>query len=264
MNGSLVKIVKFATDVTSYVKERMRRRQIQSSIDTDINDINYALNLTTEKTLSASNASYATSTNVQAIVAGAEELDASVAEIKNQVEYAKKISEEAEKRSKETNLTISNLAKASEKIGEIINLINEIADQTNLLSLNASIEAARAGESGRGFAIVASEVKKLSEQTSTATKEISQQVKSVQTLTQKAVQAIETIFTTISTISEISSIISTAVEEQSTVTKEMAEKMSVASDNVDTINMSIVEISESAEKIKNIASKVKEVSNSIL
>jgi methyl-accepting chemotaxis protein len=156
------------------------------------------------------------------------------------------------------------LSKASEKIGEIINLINEIATQTNLLSLNASIEAARAGESGRGFAIVASEVKNLADQTSIATKEISSQVKSVQNFTQKAVGDMEEIFSSIKTLSEISSVISSAVEEQSLVTKEMAINMTMAAENVETINSSISNISEATNRIKEVAKKVKEASNGIV
>jgi methyl-accepting chemotaxis protein len=156
------------------------------------------------------------------------------------------------------------LSKASEKIGEIINLINEIATQTNLLSLNASIEAARAGETGRGFAIVASEVKNLADQTSIATKEISSQVKSVQNLTLKAVGDIEEIFSSIKTLSEISLVISSAVEEQSLVTKEMAINMTMAAENVETINSSISNISEATNRIKEVAKKVKEASNGIV
>ncbi len=262
-NGKILKIVKFASDITSSVKERNRRKEIQSFINEDINKINSSLNLATERTLSASTASSNTSVMVQAIAAGAEELDASVIEIKNQVENAKNISNQAVLQSEETSITINNLTNSSKKIGEIINLINEIADQTNLLSLNASIEAARAGDSGRGFAVVASEVKNLADQTSIATKEISQQIKSVQNFTEKAVKAIEDIFKTISTISQISSIISSAVEEQSIVTKEMAENMTIAANNVETINSSITQISDSANQIKNIALQVKEISSSI-
>ncbi len=107
------------------------------------------------------------------------------------------------------------MSKASEKIGEIINLINEIATQTNLLSLNASIEAARAGESGRGFAIVDSEVKNLADQTSIAT-------------------------------------------------KEMAINMTMAAENVETINSSISNISEATNRIKEVAKKLKEASNGIV
>src|SRR5439155_20347662 len=121
-----------------------------------------------------------------------------------------------------TTSMVEKLVAVVHRIGEIINLINAIASQTNLRELNATIEAARAGEAGRGFAVVASEVKSLASQTAKATEEIRTQIASMQSVTTSAVGAIQGIGRIIGEINDVTTTIAAAVEEQGAATREIA------------------------------------------
>ncbi|HAX91095.1 MAG TPA: methyl-accepting chemotaxis protein, partial [Rhodospirillaceae bacterium] len=150
--------------------------------------------------------------NVQTVASAAEELSASIGEINHQVGQAATISQMAVQEAQQTTALVQELVAATDKIGGVVQLINDIASQTNLLALNATIEAARAGEAGKGFAVVAGEVKNLANQTSKATEEISAQINSVQTNTKRAVDAIKHIEGVIEKVQEISATISQSVE----------------------------------------------------
>ncbi|MEH6405384.1 MAG: methyl-accepting chemotaxis protein [Sneathiella sp.] len=101
---------------------------------------------------------------------------------------------------------VESLVQASQKIGDVVSLINDIASQTNLLALIATIEAARAGDAEKGFAVVASEVKNLASQTAKATEDIANQISSIQGATGEAVSVIEEIASTVGKINEISAL----------------------------------------------------------
>ena len=156
------------------------------------------------------------------MAAATEELTASISNIAQQVTRSAEIANKAAEEARRTNSVVEGLAAGTQKIGEVVTLIQNIASQTNLLALNATIEAARAGEHGRGFAVVASEVKALANQTAKATEEISAQVQDIQTATGEAVSAIQAIGGTIAEIDEISNEIAAAVDQQGAATREIA------------------------------------------
>jgi len=261
--GELVKVVKFATDTTKQVEDRLRRAEIQKSIDGDLGRINDAVTETSERITSAVGASTQTSSNMQAVASGTEELAASVGEISRQASNALDISRHAVDQANETGAIVSGLAAAAQKIGDVVKLINSIAEQTNLLALNATIEAARAGEAGRGFAVVAAEVKSLASQTAKATEEISAQVAEVQGTTTSAVNVIEAITDTISRINGISSAIAASVEEQASVTQSISSNMQVAAKGVTEIDSSMREIAGATQAVDDATRKVKEASRAL-
>jgi methyl-accepting chemotaxis protein len=120
---------------------------------------------------------------------------------------------------------IRSLNDNAERIGAVVDAISAVANQTNLLALNATIEAARAGEAGRGFAVIASEVKALANQTSNATGDISLQIAAIQAATKGSMKEIDSISRAITALSAVSTSIASAVQQQGITTRDIAESV---------------------------------------
>ena len=151
------------------------------------------------------------SINVKSVATAATEMTSSVQRIATQVDRSRRISNEAVSRAEKADQRIADLNRAASRIGDVVQLITSVAAQTNLLALNATIEAARAGDAGRGFAIVAQEVKALAAQTAKATEEIETQIEGMQAATADSVSAIKDVGATIAQISAIAEEITAAV-----------------------------------------------------
>lgn len=219
---------------------------------------------TREESQAVTQAAEQASLDIEAVATAAEELGASIGEISRQVEDSTRITAEAVRGIEGASSTMGILAKATGKIGEIVNLITDIASQTNLLALNATIEAARAGEAGKGFAVVANEVKSLAGQTTRATDEISRQITEVQRAADDVSTSIREAVGTIHSVDSVVANIASAVEEQGAATREIARAVTgVASGNrkiVDRINevsTAVTETGEMSSKMYKVADGLK-------
>ncbi|MTJ84307.1 MAG: HAMP domain-containing protein [Telmatospirillum sp.] len=187
------------------------------------------------------------SNNVSTIAGASTQMSASIGEIAKQVHRAAEVTASAVAEAGNTNQRIGSLAAAASRIGEVVDLITDIASQTNLLALNATIEAARAGEAGKGFAVVASEVKHLANQTAKATEDIAAQISGIQEESRAAVAAIRNITTVVGDINDMSSAIAGAVEQQGAAIQEIVRNVELAATGTRAIAASIADVAAAAE-----------------
>lgn len=185
--------------------------------------------------------------NTRTVSGSIDNLVASIHEIAKNAQDAASTARKAVEMASATSGTMAALGRSSQEIGAVIKVITSIAEQTNLLALNATIEAARAGEAGKGFAVVASEVKELARDTAKATEEIGGRIESMQGDTQRAVEAIAEIGKVIEQIDSLQTKIAAAVEEQSVTTGEISRNISEATTGTSEIAENIVQVAQAAQ-----------------
>lgn len=246
-NGRPCKVVKFATDLSKRKAQNLALAQdFENGVKSLVQEVSASAKGMEGTAQSLAAAAEQTNQQSSTVSSASEELAASVNEISRQIAESMRVVGTAVSEAKRSEQMVSDLVNAAQKIGEVTQIINDIASQTNLLALNATIEAARAGESGKGFAVVASEVKSLANQTAKATEEIALQIKGIQDSSQTTATAIREIGQIISQVSEISTSISGAVEEQSAATKEV-------SVNINGVTQAAQETGQSSSTVLNVA-----------
>lgn len=197
------------------------------------------------------------SNHVSSVSAGTEQMSASIQEIAAAASQASQVAQQAVMSAEATGETVRKLAESSSLIGEVMRTITSIAEQTNLLALNATIEAARAGEAGRGFAVVASEVKDLASQTAQATQDIAERVSGIQGDANATQDALHEISDIIGRINEVQLTIAAAVEEQTATTAEMGRSVEDVAGGSAEIARSVAALAHTADSTASGAEQTK-------
>jgi methyl-accepting chemotaxis protein len=200
----------------------------------------------------------------QAIAEAAAGLSSSISEIYRQVAASKAISDEAALAAEATDRRMVELAGAAGQVGEIVDMIRDVAFQTNMLALNAAVEATRAGEAGAGFVVIAREVKALADKTALAAAEVAQRIDAMRAETHTAGDTIATVVETVRKVTAISSTVADATEAQDRMTREIAERVKQAAAGAREVSVNIESVSEATGQTAQASSDVNLVSDRVL
>jgi methyl-accepting chemotaxis protein len=201
-----------------------------------------------------------TTKNLSFIADATSQLSSTIHEISGNSEKARSMTDQANIQAQSISSLMQQLGNRANEIGKVTESITHISAQTNLLALNATIEAARAGAAGKGFVVVANEIKELAQQTATATEDIKEKISGVQNSTGGAIANIHGISNIIAEVVQIVSNIATAIEQQSAMTKDLAENIKRTSSGV---HEASDRVGEAATVSTSIAKEVSELNNAV-
>ena len=196
--------------------------------------------------LAASKATEQASGHASAVASAAKQLSASIEKILTRVNHASKMAATAQEEVQKTHEIATRLSRATNKIGQVVNFIQDFAHQTHLIALNTEIVAARAGVHGKGFTVLGTEVGKLAQQTAQATEEIAEQVADIRQAADRSVSAIQAITQTITEVSQTSAAIDTAMGEQTAATAQIAHGVAQADQETQEVATHILDVTQKA------------------
>ncbi len=230
---------------------------------TAVRSVSVSMSATSDQAREVEASSVDASDRVRSVAAATEELSASIREIDRQLATSNEMTSSAAMQAQASEQVLKELSEASDRIGQVVGLISDIADQTSLLALNATIEAASAGDAGRGFAVVATEVKSLSAETAKATAEIQGQIDAIQAATKKTAETLHSLGDTVADLDGISSVLAVSVQEQAAATKEIAENIEQAAQKTSGAQEQIREVTGAAEATGGIVAGLSDTAGSL-
>jgi methyl-accepting chemotaxis protein len=222
-----------------------------SSLNGSASDMEQIATLASARSADANQHSEQVLRHIEAVSQTTASLSEAIAEIGQQAQNSAEVAGRARSESEQSRALFEQLTNATQRIGDIVSLIEDIANQTNLLALNATIEAARAGDAGKGFAVVAGEVKNLASQTARATEDIASQVEEIRGLTDNVVNALHGVADVIGEVDQSAAAIAAAVEEQQASTAGISDSIQDANGGMRTVADAVGALDSETARVHN-------------